>query len=162
MKLNSDEYGVKCKRRKLVTGLSGLVPLNSCNDIQSCVKTFLLSSENRPQNVLLPTQKCTIAQYFSQQFPKPGRNVFTRHCRIRKYKLPIFQVRVRLRLPTGPGQTRRRRPRRRCRPCRGRLSRVRGEGAASRLRRALGRLQVGTKKTCCKTLPLGRWGTLCI
>ena len=47
---------------------------------QSCVKTFLPCSYNRPQNVLLPTRKCTMAQNFNQAFLKPGRNVFTLLC----------------------------------------------------------------------------------
>ena len=28
-----------------------------------------------------PSKKCNRAQYFSQPFPKPGRNVFTLRCR---------------------------------------------------------------------------------
>ena len=44
-------------------------------NVQSCVKTFLLSPENHPQNVLLFVPKCITTQYFSQPFPKPGRNL---------------------------------------------------------------------------------------
>ena len=43
--------------------------------LPSCVKTFLLSSENHPQMFRCSPQKSTMAQYFSQPFPKPGRNV---------------------------------------------------------------------------------------
>ena len=48
-----------------------------------CVKIFLLCSENHPKSFLLPRQNCIMAQYFSQPFPKPVRNVFTLLCTLR-------------------------------------------------------------------------------
>ena len=47
------------------------------NSVQGYVKIYMLSSENHPKNVPLLTQKCTVAQYFSQPFQKPFGNVFT-------------------------------------------------------------------------------------
>ena len=48
--------------------------------VQSCVKTFPLSPRNTLTMFRCHPQKCTMAQYFSQPFPKPGRNVFTLLC----------------------------------------------------------------------------------
>ena len=49
--------------------------------VPTCVCiTFLLSFENHSLNVFCPSQNWTMAQYFSQLFPKPGRNVFTLLC----------------------------------------------------------------------------------
>ena len=62
-----------CQARIFLADGGSLGDVTSC--IQSCVKTFLLNFENHYQNVPLPTQNSTMAQYFSQPFPKPGRNV---------------------------------------------------------------------------------------
>ena len=51
------------------------------NKVQSCAKTLLLSFENHSQSLKMfrcPPQKCTMAQYFSQPFPKHSRDVFTK------------------------------------------------------------------------------------
>ena len=45
--------------------------------VQSCVKEFLISSENIP---LLTPRLQYVAHYFSQPFPKPGRKVITQLC----------------------------------------------------------------------------------
>ena len=42
---------------------------------------------------LCPPQNITMAQYFSQPFPKPGRNVFTILCRMRMIGYEVWQQR---------------------------------------------------------------------
>ena len=48
--------------------------------VQSCVKPFLLVSRITLNMFHSPPQNCTMAQYFSQPFPKPGRHFVTQLC----------------------------------------------------------------------------------
>ena len=50
--------------------------LTICHGIQSCVKTFLLSSENHPQNVPLPTQKMHHGTTFQPAIPGTWQDFF--------------------------------------------------------------------------------------
>ena len=65
-------------------------------EVQSCVKMFLLSFENDYLIFSLPTKNVHYGQcnmYFSQPFPKPGRNAFTILCKCpikdRQMRLPL-------------------------------------------------------------------------
>ena len=55
---------------------------NAVEIIQSCVKTFLLSSENHPHNVSLPTPQMPYGATFQLQLAIPGtwQEYFTRLC----------------------------------------------------------------------------------
>ena len=77
------EKRVQCSQKpflqsSLMSIRTGRMVVGDFSHIQSCVKTFLPSSENHPQNVPLPTPKMHhgAARHFSQPFTELGRNVF--------------------------------------------------------------------------------------
>ena len=64
-----------------ISGFEGEFDSACEKTIQSCVKTFLLSSENHPQDAPLPTAKIHKVATFLPATPGTRQECFTRLCR---------------------------------------------------------------------------------
>ena len=64
----------RCGTRSRYSIRDGFV--GSCDYVQSCVKTFLLSSENHSQYVLLPTPKLHYGTFFQPAIPETWQECF--------------------------------------------------------------------------------------